>query len=110
MLALSDLLTAKKYSADDRRIPLAQQLAQGRPQQPANFTLARILRWPVARRSSTCSRSSSRAADADKNWYEHLYILGDDHFSAAGNHLMFREMAKRLLPEKLSSRHVANHP
>ena len=24
------------------------------------------------------------AADRDKDWYEHLYILGDDHFSAAG--------------------------
>jgi len=38
------------------------------------------------------------AADADKDWYEHLYILGDDHFSAAGNRMMFEELAKRLLP------------
>ena len=37
------------------------------------------------------------AADADKDWYEHLYILGDDHFSAAGNRFMFRELAKHLL-------------
>ena len=38
------------------------------------------------------------AADNDKDWYEHLYILGDDHFSAAGNRMMFEELAKRLLP------------
>jgi hypothetical protein len=38
------------------------------------------------------------ASDADKDWYEHLYILGDDHFSAQGNRLMFEELAKRLLP------------
>jgi hypothetical protein len=38
------------------------------------------------------------AADRDSDWYEHLYILGDDHFSAAGNRMMFEELAKRLLP------------
>jgi len=38
------------------------------------------------------------AADADKDWYEHLYILGDDHFSAAGNRMLFEELRKRLLP------------
>jgi hypothetical protein len=38
------------------------------------------------------------AADRDKGWYEHLYILGDDHFSAAGNRMMFEELAKRLMP------------
>jgi hypothetical protein len=38
------------------------------------------------------------AADRDKDWYEHLYILGDDHFSAAGNRMLFEELSKRLLP------------
>jgi hypothetical protein len=38
------------------------------------------------------------AADRDKDWYEHLYILGDDHFSAAGNRMLYQELAKRLLP------------
>ena len=37
------------------------------------------------------------ATEADKDWYEHLFILGDDHFSAAGNRFMFREMARHLL-------------
>jgi lysophospholipase L1-like esterase len=36
--------------------------------------------------------------DRDKNWYDHLYILGDDHFSADGNRLLFEELSKRLLP------------
>jgi hypothetical protein len=38
------------------------------------------------------------AADQDKDWYEHLYILGDDHYSAAGNRMLFEELSKRLLP------------
>ena len=38
------------------------------------------------------------AADRDKDWYEHLYILGDDHFSAAGNRMMFEELKWRLMP------------
>jgi hypothetical protein len=37
-------------------------------------------------------------ADRDKDWYEHLYILGDDHFSVNGNRILFEELAKRLLP------------
>jgi hypothetical protein len=40
------------------------------------------------------------AADRDKDWYEHLYILGDDHFSAAGNRMLYEELAKRLLSQK----------
>jgi hypothetical protein len=38
------------------------------------------------------------AADRDKNWYERLYILGDDHFSAEGNRMLFEELSRRLLP------------
>jgi hypothetical protein len=33
---------------------------------------------------------------ADKDWYQHLFIPGDIHYSAAGNALMFRELQKRL--------------
>jgi hypothetical protein len=36
------------------------------------------------------------ASEADKNWYERLYIVGDDHFSAEGNQLVFRELAAAL--------------
>ena len=34
---------------------------------------------------------------AHDDWYERLFIFGDFHFSAAGNRLMFRELAKQLL-------------
>jgi hypothetical protein len=37
------------------------------------------------------------AADVDKDWYEHLFILRDDHFSAGGNRFMFMEIARHLL-------------
>jgi hypothetical protein len=37
-------------------------------------------------------------ADRDKDWYEHLYIIGDDHFSVAGNRVLYEELARRLLP------------
>jgi lysophospholipase L1-like esterase len=39
--------------------------------------------------------AAEKAAHAD--WYERLYIFGDFHFSARGNRLMFRELAKELL-------------
>jgi len=46
------------------------------------------------------------AADADRDWYEHLFILGDDHFSAAGNRFMFQQLEKHLLPmEEAPSEH-----
>jgi lysophospholipase L1-like esterase len=35
--------------------------------------------------------------DAHEDWYRRLFIAGDIHFSAAGNRLIFREVAKRLM-------------
>jgi len=35
--------------------------------------------------------------DAHEDWYRRLFIASDIHFSAAGNRLIFREVAKRLL-------------
>jgi hypothetical protein len=35
--------------------------------------------------------------DAHEDWYERLFIYGDIHFSAEGNRVMFRELAKHLL-------------
>jgi len=37
------------------------------------------------------------ATEADKGGYEHPFILGDDHFPAAGNRFVFRKMARHLL-------------
>ena len=35
--------------------------------------------------------------DTHADWYRRLFIYGDDHFSPAGNLVMFRELAKHLL-------------
>jgi lysophospholipase L1-like esterase len=35
--------------------------------------------------------------DKHADWYERLYIKGDVHFSAAGNRLIFQELARHLL-------------
>lgn len=36
--------------------------------------------------------------DAHSDWYERNYIPGDSHYSPQGNRLLFRELAKQLLP------------
>jgi lysophospholipase L1-like esterase len=61
----------------------------------------------VAMWRELCARNCKKfinlfpAFDAEKaahpDWYERLYIFGDFHFSAAGNRVMFRELAKELL-------------
>jgi hypothetical protein len=35
--------------------------------------------------------------DANSDWYERLFIPGDSHYSPAGNRVLFRELAKRLM-------------
>jgi lysophospholipase L1-like esterase len=95
MRALSDLLAAKNIPLTIVVYPWAQQIAQG------NRESRQVSIW----RDFCAGRCKAfidlypaffAAADADKNWYEHLYILGDDHFSAAGNKMMSEELAKRL--------------
>ena len=36
--------------------------------------------------------------DADRRWVQRLFIDGDQHYSAAGNYIVFRELAKHLFP------------
>jgi hypothetical protein len=36
--------------------------------------------------------------DAHADWYTRLFIYGDTHFSPAGNALVYREVAKHVLP------------
>jgi hypothetical protein len=35
--------------------------------------------------------------ESDKDWFEHLYIIGDVHYSAAGNRFLFRQIEQQLL-------------
>jgi hypothetical protein len=95
MRALSDLLANRNIPLSIVVYPWAQQIAQGdRDSRQVSiwrdFCLGRckafINLFPVF----------FAAAEADRDWYEHLFILGDDHFSAAGNRFMFQELAKHL--------------
>jgi lysophospholipase L1-like esterase len=42
--------------------------------------------------------------DADKDWYKRLFIPGDYHFSADGNAVFYREVAKQLIGPQASQR------
>ena len=95
MRAFSDLLSARKIPLTIVVYPWAQQIAQGDRESRQvslwqDFCVGRckafINLYPVF----------FAAADVDKNWYERLYIFGDDHFSKDGNRLIFRELATRL--------------
>lgn len=96
MRALSNLLAARNIPLTIVVYPWAQQLAQGDRNSPqislwrdfcAGRCKAFINLFPVF----------FAATEADRDWYEHLFILGDDHFSAEGNRMMFRELARHLL-------------
>jgi hypothetical protein len=96
MQALADLLSARNIPLTIVVYPWAQQLAQG------DRDSRQVSLW----REFCVSRCKAfinlfpvffAAAAVDRDWYDHLFILGDDHFSAAGNRFMFRALAKHLL-------------
>jgi hypothetical protein len=96
MRALSDLLAAKNIPLTIVVYPWAQQLAQGDRNSP-QVSLWRDFCEGRCKAFVNLFPVFFAAAEADKDWYQHLFIVGDDHFSAAGNRLMFRELARRLL-------------
>lgn len=92
---LADVLAARNIPLSIVVYPWAQQIAQGErdSRQVAlwrefceNRCKAFVNLFPVL----------FAEAEKDRNWYERLYIIGDDHFSAEGNALMAREVEKRL--------------
>ena len=96
MRALTDLLASRNIPLTIVVYPWAQQLAQG----------DRDSRQVVLWREFCAGRCKAfinlypaffAAAQADRDWYEHLFILGDDHYSAAGNRYLFLEIARHLL-------------
>jgi len=95
MRALADLLAAKKIPLTIVVYPWAQQLAQG-DRDSRQVALWREFCEGRCKAFIDLYPTFFAAADADKNWYEHLFILGDDHYSPEGNRFMFRELAKRL--------------
>lgn len=95
MRALSDLLTAKKIPLTIVVYPWAQQIAQG-DRNSRQVSLWREFCEGRCKAFIDLFPVLFAQADADKNWYERLYIVGDDHFSAAGNRLVFEQVEKRL--------------
>lgn len=96
MGALADLLAARNIPLTIAVYPWAQQIMYG------SRDSRQVALW-----QDFCERQHCKAfvnlfpaffaaADADKDWHKHLYIVGDNHFSAAGNEMMFREIEKRL--------------
>ena len=96
MRALSDLLAARHIPLTIVVYPWAQQLAQG-DRDSRQVSLWREFCEGRCKAFINLFPVFFAATEADRNWYEHLYILGDDHFSAEGNRLMFRELARHLL-------------
>jgi hypothetical protein len=96
MAALSNLLAARNIPLTIVVYPWAQQLAQG-DRDSRQVSLWREFCEGRCKEFINLFPVFFAAAEADKDWYEHLFILGDDHFSAAGNRLMFRELARHLL-------------
>ena len=96
MRALSDLLAAKNIPLSIVVYPWAQQLAQG-DRNSKQVSLWREFCEDRCKAFINLYPVLFAASEADKNWYERFYILGDDHFSAEGNQLVFRELARHLL-------------
>jgi hypothetical protein len=97
MTRLSDLLASRGIPLTIVVYPWAQQIAQN-DRDSRQVRLWRDFCPTHCKAFIDLFPAFFAAADADKDWYERLYILGDDHFSAAGNHMLYEELAKRLLP------------
>ena len=94
---LSDLLAGRGIPLTIVVYPWAQQIAQG-DRDSKQVQLWRDFCPTRCKAFIDLFPAFFAAADRDKDWYEHLYILGDDHFSAAGNRMLYEELAKRILP------------
>ena len=96
MRALADLLAARNIPLTIVVYPWAQQIAQG-DRDSRQVSLWREFCQGRCKAFINLFPVFFAAATADKDWYEHLFILGDDHYSADGNRFMFHELAKHLL-------------
>jgi hypothetical protein len=96
MTKLSDLLASRNIPLTIVVYPWAQQIAQN-DRDSKQVRLWRDFCPGHCKAFIDLFPPLFAAADADKDWYEHLYIVGDDHFSAKGNRMLFEELAKRLL-------------
>jgi hypothetical protein len=96
MRSLADLLAARNIPLTIVVYPWAQQVAQG-DRDSRQVSLWREFCATRCKAFINLYPAYFAAAEADKDWYEHLYILGDDHLNAVGNRFFFREIEKYLL-------------
>jgi hypothetical protein len=96
MGALSDLLAARNIPLTIVVYPWAQQIAQG-DRDSRQIALWRDFCLTRCKAFINLYPEFFAAAAADKDWYEHLYILGDDHLNAAGNRFFFEAIKKYLI-------------
>ncbi|MBI5322272.1 hypothetical protein [Bradyrhizobium sp.] len=92
---LADLLAARNIPLTIVVYPWAQQIAQG-DRNSRQVALWREFCEKRCKQFIDLFPVLFAASEADKNWYERLYIVGDDHFSAEGNAMVAREIEKRL--------------
>ncbi len=96
MRALYDLLAARNIPLTIVVYPWPHQIAQG-DLNSRQVSLWREFCQDRCKAFINLFPAFFAVAAADKEWYEHFFIIGDFHFSAAGNKVMFREVAKHLL-------------
>jgi hypothetical protein len=96
MQALADLLKARNIPLTIVVYPWAQQITQG-DRDSRQASMWRDFCRDRCKAFIDLYPAFFAAADADKDWYAHLYILGDDHYSAAGNRFLFEHIEKQLL-------------
>jgi hypothetical protein len=97
MRALADLLKRKNIPLTIVVYPWAQQVAQG-DRDSRQVALWRDFCHDRCKAFINLYPAYFERAAADTKWYEHLFILGDDHLSAEGNKFFFHEIEKYLLP------------
>lgn len=91
---LADLLASRNIPLSIVVYPWAQQIAQG-DRDSRQVGLWRDFCKGRCKSFINLFPAFFAAAEADRNWYERLYIVGDDHFSAEGNAMVARELEKQ---------------
>jgi hypothetical protein len=97
MQALADLLAARNIALSVAVYPWPMQVAIG----DRDSRQVRLWREFCAKNCKSfidLFPDMFAAKDAHADWYGRYFIHGDNHYSAEGNRLLFRGLAKHLLP------------
>jgi hypothetical protein len=96
MGALSDMLATRNIPLTIVVYPWAPQLAQG-DRDSRQVSLWRDFCRGRCKAFVDVYPAFFAETESDKDWFEHLYIIGDVHYSAAGNRFLFRQIEQQLL-------------